>query len=149
MAFVIERGRRGTRRLHAHFAVGMWLDHGLVESVWNEGFVWVGDGGKMAGRVGCRALAGYLSKYLGKQMEAEANGDGDRPAGAHRYLRTHMGTPRVVRGRFLTVNSALAQLETYYGYPDAACAFGIWDDSEVHGIWLSYPDELLHDPPPP
>lgn len=148
IAVVIERGRRGTKRLHVHLAVDRWLPHKVMERIWGEGFVWVGDPGKYPPVTSASQLAGYLSKYMAKQMEDEANGDGDRPEGARRWHHTNVAKHDVIRARAPTLDAALAWLQHSYGSPEVAVAFGIWDPGHVFGVWLNYPAWPMDDPPP-
>jgi len=71
----------GGHGLHAHFAVGRFIRRGLIESAWGRGFVHI----KLLGdlpvgsttREEARVAAGYLSKYVSKDM--------DRSDGLNRY----------------------------------------------------------------
>jgi len=71
----------GGHGLHAHFAVGRFIRRGLIESSWGQGFIHI----KLLGdlpvgsttREEARAAAGYLSKYVSKDM--------DRSDGLNRY----------------------------------------------------------------
>lgn len=146
---VIERGRRGTRRLHVHFATDRWLSHGLVEQVWHRGFVWVGDPGKLAGDPGVDRLSKYLSKYVAKQYEGEHAGDQDRGKREHRYHVSQGWNPPAWRRRFHNVGEAFAWLMRTYGSPDLSVTFGDPRTDPIHGHWMHFPDESLWEPPNP
>jgi hypothetical protein len=146
---VIERGRRGTRRLHIHFATDRWLDHGLVEGAWHRGFVWVGDPGKLQGNPGVDRLSKYLAKYVAKDYETDQAGDGDRQVGGHRYLLTQGWAPPQWRRAFPRAAAALAWLMRVYGTPDVIVAFGEDSPHEVHGYWCHFRDGSLWPPPNP
>lgn len=70
--------------LHAHFAVGRFIQRGLIEQAWGHGFVHI----KLLGGVPvgsgalseARRAAGYLSKYVAKSFADERRLDG-----LHRY----------------------------------------------------------------
>jgi hypothetical protein len=140
---VIERGRRGTERLHVHFACNRWLPIETIRSIWRHGFVWVGDPGKLKGRSSARALAGYLSKYLAKDVKAERDGLVEREPGAHRYLRTQGYKVPPLRTWMTSLPRALAFLSRFYGVPDTLIAWGDPDNDPIHGVWLQWPDECL------
>ena len=69
--------------LHAHFAVGQYIERSLIEEAWGHGFIKI----KLLGNlpVGSTAVdearlaATYLSKYLGKDLDER------RELGLHRY----------------------------------------------------------------
>lgn len=67
--------------LHAHFAVGRFIGRGLIEEAWGQGFVHIKLIGNLpvgsAVRTEARAAAGYLAKYISKDM--------DRATGLNRY----------------------------------------------------------------
>jgi hypothetical protein len=73
-------------RFHVHFAVGQFVQRKLIERAWGHGFVHIkllGDLPIGSGRLGeARVAARYLSKYVGKAIDAESLG---RPLGLHRY----------------------------------------------------------------
>jgi hypothetical protein len=147
---VIERGGK-TGRLHVHFAVERWLPHERVTALWGHGFTWVGDPGKLGARTGARKLAGYLSKYVTKDLCQERSRDlpAERGAG-HRYSVTEGWAPE--ERKFITwdLPRAVEHLASWYGAADRVVE---WQDSGlagVYGIWLSYPDGVVADwhPPP-
>jgi hypothetical protein len=69
--------------LHVHFAVGRFVNRGLIKEAWGHGFINIkllGDLPVGSGRVEeARKAAGYLSKYVGKDFDAQ------RLPGLHRY----------------------------------------------------------------
>lgn len=94
--YVIERGSRGTQRLHVHLLLPAGIDEDLVELAWGHGWVDVSlrsDG--VGGREGARRAAAYAAKYLGKSL-----GDED-PAWAHSYERSQGFNVREVKARTL------------------------------------------------
>lgn len=116
-------------RFHVHFAVGRFVPRGLIEEAWGYGFVHikllsdlpVGSGAVAEARV----AAGYLSKYVGKSIDAEVNGK--RPFGLHRY--------EVAQG-FQPVPQRLSA-RTALGVFDEACQIMggrpsvIWDSADL------------------
>jgi hypothetical protein len=116
---VVERGRRGTRRLHVHFAVPHRLEHADMADVWGHGFVWVGDPGKLPYEVESRELATYLAKYIRKQfMPQDGQAVEEREDGRHRYLVSQGWAPERKIRRFWTVDQAASWLAGIYGQPE-------------------------------
>ncbi len=103
--------------LHAHFAVGRCIGRRKIEQAWPRGFVHI----KLLGDlpVGstslheARVAAGYLSKYVGKDFDAE------RAGGLHRYEVAQGFQPRVQRIRGRSSHAVLAA---------AAGRMGSWPD---------------------
>lgn len=148
---VIERGKKNGR-LHVHFAVERWLCHKCMRKTWGHGFVWVGDPGQLAGRTGARQLAGYLSKYVTKDVRQEVD-DGVKPerGSGHRYAVTEGWAPE--ERRFVTwdLPRALAYLADRYGAADRVVEWADDGIQGVYGVWLSYPDAIVNGwraPPP-
>jgi hypothetical protein len=144
---VVERGTKGTRRLHVHLAVDRWLNFDVLREAWGLGHVWVGDGTKCPGNPGWRRLASYLSKYLTKQVEAEAAGEIDREPGAHRYLTTQGFAVPTIRASYLTAKTALRELVRHYGGVELVIGFGDQLTDPVWGYWVLFDDCALVDPP--
>jgi hypothetical protein len=79
--------------LHAHFAVGRYIQRGLIDAAWGRGFVHIkllGDLPVGSAALGeARLAARYLSKYVGKDLgQGEAAGlhlGQGEAAGLHRY----------------------------------------------------------------
>ena len=141
---VVERGRRGTRRLHVHLAVDRWLPHETLTEIWGHGFVWVGDPGKLPGEVGTRKLAGYLSKYIVKQFQSETQVAGDeRPSGRHRYSVTRGWAPECKRRRFSTQAEAASWLAYTYGGPERVYDWALPTMPGIHGWALVYDDDTI------
>ena len=73
-----------THGLHVHYAVGAYMPRGQIEDVWGRGFIkiiLIGDLPVGSGAVDeARRAAGYLSKYVAKQID-----DDRRLLGSHRY----------------------------------------------------------------
>jgi hypothetical protein len=82
--------------LHLHFAVGRFIQRGLIASAWGHGFVHIkllGDLPVGSGTLAqARKAAGYLSKYVTKSFA-----DSGRPAGLHRFDVAQGFQPRAVR----------------------------------------------------
>jgi hypothetical protein len=142
---VIERGTKGTRRLHVHLAVDRWLNIRVLREAWGHGYVWVGDGTKCPGSPGWRRLASYLSKYLTKQVEAENAGEVDREPGAHRYLTTQGFAVPVLRVPYLTAKRALRELVRHYGQVELIIGFGDQLADPVWGYWVLFNEDALWD----
>jgi hypothetical protein len=84
--FVIERGEdaEGTKRLHVHMALGVFVDHRALEAGWGCGWVQfskrVAQGGtkRVRGkRAQARTVAAYISAYLTKQDSTSAGREFD------------------------------------------------------------------------
>jgi hypothetical protein len=144
---VIERGTQGTKRLHVHLAVDRWLNIHVLREAWGHGHVWVGDGRKCPGAPGWRRLASYLSKYLTKQVEAEAAGEIDREPGAHRYLTTQGFAVPVLRVKYLTARAAITSAARRFGDVELVIGFGDQLADPVWGYWILFDDRALVDPP--
>ncbi len=82
---VVERGSKGTRRLHVHLAMGFYVPMDTLRNTWGQGFVYaqnLGDRGEDERKVASR-VAGYVAKYVEKSFgEVAAAG---RRRGDHRY----------------------------------------------------------------
>jgi hypothetical protein len=74
----------GGHGLHAHFALGRFINRRLIERSWGQGFVHIKllDGLPVgSGTLGeARLAARYLARYVGREVE-----DARRLAGLHRY----------------------------------------------------------------
>ncbi len=82
---VVERGSKGTRRLHVHLAAGFYIPIGQLRATWGQGYVYaqhLGDRGEAEGKVAGR-VASYVAKYVEKSFE-EVSSAGRR-RGDHRY----------------------------------------------------------------
>lgn len=94
--------------LHAHVALGGWIDQAQLADVWGHGFVKASrPAGDVAGlgELGqARMAAGYLSKYVAKSFEDER-----RIEGLHRYDVARGHKPEIVA---LTGSTRAEVLET-------------------------------------
>ena len=74
--------------LHLHFAVGRFVPRGMIERAWGHGFVHIKLLGGLPVGSGSfaesRKAAGYLSKYVAKSFDDDAEGV-QRPKGLHRF----------------------------------------------------------------
>ena len=72
---------------HVHFAVSSEVRRNQIRTSWPHGFIHLPEVNDLpvgSGQVAeARKAAGYLAKYVGKAIDAEANGH--RPFGCHRY----------------------------------------------------------------
>jgi hypothetical protein len=80
----------GGHGLHCHFAVGRYIDRGLIKDVWGHGHIkikLIGDLPVGSGALAeARGAARYLSKYVAKGFSAgQVSSEGERLAGLHRY----------------------------------------------------------------
>ena len=86
--------------LHLHFAVGRFVPYGLIKQAWGRGFVHIkllGDLPVGSGSFAeARLAAGYLSKYVAKSFDDDAEGL-LRPKGLHRFDAAQGFTPRTMR----------------------------------------------------
>jgi hypothetical protein len=140
IVWVTERGRKGGR-LHVHFAVDRRLAHSIVKAVWGRGHVWVGDPGKLPGNPGARQLAGYLAKYVAKELGAP-----ERRPGEHRYGVTQGWPVPDWRRRFHSEEDARAWLARVYGQADREAPFASEETPAVWGHWFSFDDGALWAP---
>lgn len=134
---------------HLHAGLRGFRPIEQMRALWGQGHVFVtGPGRGRKRQWGPRQLAGYLSKYLTKQIGAdELAGCTPRPKGAHRYWRTEQYEPVAdVRG-FASLADLFRWLTWHYGVPDEVVEFRGGDTYKPEGYWLSFPDEYL-DPPP-
>jgi hypothetical protein len=92
--YVVERGSRGTKRLHVHLLLRRGFDVNLLELWWQHGSV---DESFRAsgttGRENARRAAAYAAKYVGKSLAD------DDPAWAHSYERAQGHNVRKVNVR--------------------------------------------------
>lgn len=149
---VVERGRRGTHRLHVHLAAPTFLSVEAMRDVWRHGFVYVGDPGKLPGQTSSRRLSAYLAKYVAKQLEPagddvrgqmnEAPAD-DRESGRHRYLVTQGWAPECKRRRFWSIEDGITWLGQVYGVSEHAWTWTARDLPDMYGVVLVYGDEVI------
>lgn len=117
--------------LHAHFAVGKYVKHSLIERAWGHGFVHVTRLTDL--RVGStplhegRRAARYLSKYLSKTFESDL-------LGLHRFDVAQGFKPHIERLQGVTAAEALAQaVEIMRAEPAQR-----WSSDEKD-VWLASP----------
>ena len=83
--------------LHAHFAVGRYVNYRLIRELWGRGFVHIkllGDLPVGSGKLSeARAAAGYLAKYVGKSFTESSA----RILGHHRYDVAEGFQPEIFR----------------------------------------------------
>jgi hypothetical protein len=105
----------GGHGLHAHFAVGRYVQRSLIEAAWGRGFVhikFLGDVPVGSGSLGhSRVAARYLSKYVGKDL-----GQGEA-AGLHRYEVAQGFQPRRVPLDGRSADEVLGWAESCMGAP--------------------------------
>jgi hypothetical protein len=140
---VIERGRRGTRRLHVHLAFHGYLALADVRWWWWHGNVHLGDGRRCPYKPEVRRLSGYLAKYVAKSTAADAPEELERDRGVHRYLLTQGFQPPRIRERFVTGTAGERWLGLVYGPQEASCDFGEEGRDVVWGRWYVYPDWVI------
>lgn len=159
---VIEVGRGGSRgsleqgNLHVHFAVDRFLSIEQVRRRWPHGYVYVGDPQGVSGRLPVRRLAGYLAKYVTKDVaQADGGGAGARPGCRHRYFVTRGFQPPRYRFAFQTEAEALRFLRREIGADERSYRFGDGEVGGINGIWFLYADREVagwkrrHPPPRP
>lgn len=103
--------------LHAHFALGRYVQRSRIKDAWGPGFVHI----KLLGGlpVGSGALqearkaAGYLSKYVGKDFDHE------HLAGLHRYEVAQGFQPRTLKVMARKLSDAIDLASTEMGGPPA------------------------------
>jgi hypothetical protein len=107
-AYVIERGTKGTRRLHVHLLTTSNVDASAVAKCWDYGRTDYSEPrGGVSKRGQSRRAAGYLSKYLGKSL-----GDEDE-LWAHSYERAEGFNVRQVKRRLANVGEVLWFMEQF------------------------------------
>jgi hypothetical protein len=123
----------GGHGLHAHFAVGRFVQRTLIERSWGNGFVHIKllDGLPVgAGTLGeARLAARYLARYVGREME-----DARRLAGLHRYEVAQGFQPAKIECYGTTAEDVIERASGYMG-------------SVPEQVWLSSSVEGWHGPP--
>jgi hypothetical protein len=143
MVAVIERGGKGTKRLHVHLAFAGYLHLADVRWHWWHGLVHLGDGKNCPYKPEPRQLAGYLAKYVAKSTADDSPEELERPFGRHRYYKTQGFEPERIREVFQSGQSGERWLLLIYGAAEFACDFPNEPDPAVWGRWYSYPDYCL------
>jgi hypothetical protein len=124
--------------LHAHFAVGRYVNRTLIADAWGRGHVHIkllGDlpvGTTTHGEA--RAAARYLAKYAGKDF------DTDRIPGLHRYEVAQGFEPAVTKLHALDLRSAKEEATALMGRPPSyewqpQCSDG-WQGPPA--VWMSW-----------
>jgi hypothetical protein len=124
--------------LHAHFALGRYVQRQLIEQAWGHGYVHIkllGDLPVGSGRLAeARRAARYLSKYAGKDFDHE------KMPGLHRYEVAQGFQPQVLKIEGRTLAEVVAQ---------ASCVMGrdpsdMWQPQASDGwegppvVWVSW-----------
>jgi hypothetical protein len=149
VAAVIERGTRGTKRLHVHVAMRGGVEHRELVWLWGRGHVWIGDPGKYPGQSSPRRLSKYMSKYLLKDQGDDQGAGGDREFRQHRYLCTQGFKPEVTTRRFEHPAEAEAWLALLIGKEDYCRSFGEEKVDWAFGRFYSYPADVWWPGPSP
>jgi hypothetical protein len=123
----------GGHGLHAHFAVGRFIQRQLIERSWGNGFVHIKllDGLPVgSGTLGeARLAARYLARYVGRDVEDER-----RLAGLHRYEVAQGFQPAKIACYGTTAEDVIERASGYMG-------------SAPEQVWLSSSVEGWHGPP--
>ena len=124
--------------LHVHFAVGQYIGRRLIEQAWPHGFVHIkllGDLPVGSGTYAeARRAAGYLSKYVGKDFDAE------RLPGLHRYELAQGFQPETVPLWGRSMPDVIAQASKVMGEAPAT----VWTSDQTEGwqgppaVWVSW-----------
>lgn len=109
--------------------------------------MWVGDPGKLPGNPGAKRLAGYLSKYIAKELEREgADGLAVREPGKRRYYPNCGWPVPTLRRRFWSREAAEDWLEGLMGRSEFSQDFRSEEVPAVYGTWHTWPDGALWPP---
>lgn len=132
---VIEPHKSGN--LHAHLAVGKWIDAGDIRHGWGRGFVKINRSakGQRTPKGGRGAAVGrYLSKYIGKGF-----GDGAvRSLNQKRYTSTHGMAVTVKRRKFTTPFAAYEWMLHEFGSAPVL----LWEADLSDDEWRGPPTSL-------
>ena len=126
--------------LHAHFAVGRFINRTLIERAWGHGFVHIkliGDLPVGSGPLAeARKAAGYLAKYVSKSFE-----DDRRVAGLHRYDVAQGFQPAKVQVHGRTLDEALSKACAVMGGRQPSIVWSSTDTEKWEGppaVWASW-----------
>ncbi len=123
----------GGHGLHAHFAVGRFVQRTLIEQSWGHGFVHIKllDGLPVgSGSLGeARLAARYLARYVGREVENER-----RLAGLHRYEVAQGFQPAKIECYGASAEDVIERASGYMG-------------SAPERVWLSSSMEGWRGPP--
>lgn len=127
-----------THGLHAHFAVGRFIERRLIERAWPHGFVHIkllGDLPAGSGRLDeARQAARYLGKYAGKAFDQR------RVPGLHRYEVAQRFQPQSV----LITGVSLAEVMALAGERMGAAPWRTWSSADEPewdrppAVWASW-----------
>lgn len=129
-SYVIERGERGTQRLHVHLLLPHGLDLEHVRSAWTRGRVDIPDEGRYRSntsvRENARRLARYVSKYVAKSLAD------DDEEWAHSYERAQGWNVRQVKRRLASAAEVVWFVEAMLARSGADAvrwtSSAVWDD---------------------
>lgn len=129
--------------LHLHFAVGRFVPRGMIERAWGHGFVHIKLLGGLPVGSGSfaesRKAAGYLSKYVAKSFDDDAEGV-LRPKGLHRFDVAQGFTPRTTLIQGTTRAEVLAHASGAMGGPPDL----FWSSAQVEdwqgppAVWVQW-----------
>ena len=129
----------GGHGLHVHFAVGRFIPVADIRDAWGAGIVHIkllSDLPVGSGTIEeARRAAGYLSKYLAKDLDA-----GGQPSGLHRYEVAQGFQPEVRRFRGTTSDEVLDKAASVMGAEPTK----VWDSADdpgwdrPHAIWAAW-----------
>ena len=127
----------GGHGLHVHFAVGRYVHYLTIRRTWGHGYVHIKLLGNLpvgSGTLGeARLAARYLSKYVAKDLGAEAGG-------LHRYEVAQGFGPKVKRLRGGSPDEVLEEASAIMG----AGPQKVWDSADQpgwdgpHAVWASW-----------
>jgi hypothetical protein len=111
--------------LHAHFALGRYVQRQVIEEAWGRGFVHIKLLGDLPVGSGpleeARKAAGYLSKYVGKAFDER------RLPARHRYEVAQHFQPEGVRIFAASLGRAVARAADLMGKPPSR----VWHSREL------------------
>jgi hypothetical protein len=129
--------------LHLDFAVGRYVPRGLIEQARGRGFVHIKLLGDLPVGLGsfaeARAAAGYLSKYVAKSFDDDAD-EVERPKGLHRFDVAQGFTPRSARIWGASRDEVIEYASGVMGGPPDV----FWSSSDVEdwqgppAVWLQW-----------
>ncbi|HET7183010.1 MAG TPA: hypothetical protein VFI15_12330 [Candidatus Limnocylindrales bacterium] len=129
----------GGHGLHVHFAVGRFIPVADIRETWGAGIVHIkllSDLPVGSGTIDeARRAAGYLSKYLGKDLD-----QGGQPSGLHRYEVAEGFQPVVRRFKGETWDEVLDKAAAVMGAEPTK----VWDSADEpawdrpHAIWAAW-----------
>lgn len=137
---------------HFHGAIPGWVDVKVLEECWGLGWVMIRKPKVPKGtsaRQRSRILAGYLSKYLGKDFGTDATGQdrasGPSGASASKVAPTEFNGKRYTTSRGFAVRKVNARSTSMYEAYRAAC--NLLGCSSIEMVWCSNELDDWHGPP--